>query len=51
VTAPGQLTVSEDQTWRVGAVVSGKIDDLTARIGDLVRAGQVIGRPSGSFST
>lgn len=44
VTAPGQLTVNEDQTWRVGAVVGGKIDDLTVRLGDLVRAGQVIGR-------
>ena len=43
VTAPGQLTVSEDQTWRVGAVVSGKVDDLTARVGDFIRAGQVIG--------
>ena len=43
VTAPGQLTVNEDQTWRVGAVVSGKIDNLTIRVGDLVRAGQVIG--------
>jgi cobalt-zinc-cadmium efflux system membrane fusion protein len=44
VTAPGQLTISEDQTWRVGAVVSGKIDDLTARVGDFLRAGQIVGR-------
>ena len=44
MTAPGQLTVSEDLTWRVGAVVSGKVDDLTARVGDFVRAGQIIGR-------
>jgi len=44
VTAPGQLTVSEDRTWRVGAVVSGKVDDLTANVGDLVKAGQIIGR-------
>jgi membrane fusion protein, heavy metal efflux system len=44
LTAPGQLAVNEDQTWRVGAVVSGKIDDLTARVGDFVRAGQVMGR-------
>ena len=44
LTAPGQLTVNEDQTWRVGAVASGKIDDLTARVGDSVRAGQVLGR-------
>lgn len=44
LTAPGQLTINEDQTFRVGAVVSGKIDDLTIRVGDLVRTGQVIGR-------
>lgn len=44
LTAPGQLTVNEDQTWRIGAVVSGKVDELTARVGDSVRAGQVIGR-------
>jgi cobalt-zinc-cadmium efflux system membrane fusion protein len=44
VTALGQLTVNEDQTWRVGAVASGKVGDLTARVGDFVRDGQVIGR-------
>ncbi|MBC8168011.1 MAG: efflux RND transporter periplasmic adaptor subunit [Bryobacteraceae bacterium] len=44
VSAPGQMTVNEDKTWRVGAVVSGKIDNLTARVGDLVREGQVLGR-------
>ncbi|HYM37082.1 MAG TPA: efflux RND transporter periplasmic adaptor subunit, partial [Nitrospiraceae bacterium] len=44
VTAPGQLTVSEDQTWRVGAVVAGKVDALTVKVGDFVKAGQIIGR-------
>ena len=44
LTAPGQLTINEDQTFRVGAVVSGKIDDLKRQVGYLVRAGQVIGR-------
>jgi len=44
VTAPGQLTVNEDQTWRVGAVVSGKVDALTAKVGDFVKSGQIIGR-------
>jgi membrane fusion protein, heavy metal efflux system len=44
LTAPGQLSVNEDRTWHVGAVASGKIDQLTARIGDSVRAGQVLGR-------
>ena len=44
VTAPGQLTVSEDLTWRVGAVVSGKVDNLTAKVGDSIGAGQILGR-------
>ena len=43
-TAPGQLTVNEDQTWRIGAIASGKIEDLTVRVGDTVRPGQVLGR-------
>lgn len=44
VTAPGELTVSEDQTWRVGAIVSGKVNELTANVGDMVKAGQIVGR-------
>jgi len=44
LTAAGKLTVNEDQTWRIGAIASGKIEDLTARVGDSVRAGQVVGR-------
>jgi cobalt-zinc-cadmium efflux system membrane fusion protein len=43
LTAPGQITVNEDRTWRVGAIAAGKIDDLTARVGDLVHSGQVLG--------
>ena len=43
VTAPGHLIVSEEQTWRIGAVVSGKVNDLTAKVGDFVKAGQIIG--------
>jgi membrane fusion protein, heavy metal efflux system len=42
--APGHLALNDDRTWRVGAVVSGKIDELTARVGDSVRAAQVLGR-------
>ncbi len=34
LTVPGQLSVNEDKTWHVGAVAGGKIDQLTARIGD-----------------
>ncbi len=44
LTVPGQLTFSEDRTWRVGAVVGGKVDELTAKVGDFIRAGQIVGR-------
>jgi cobalt-zinc-cadmium efflux system membrane fusion protein len=43
VTVPGRLTASGDQTWRVGAIASGRIEDLTVRLGDLVPAGQILG--------
>src|SRR5258706_16205888 len=39
ITASGQLTVNENRTWRVGAIVDGKIEELLANVGDLVRAG------------
>ncbi|HUS07888.1 MAG TPA: efflux RND transporter periplasmic adaptor subunit [Bryobacteraceae bacterium] len=44
LTAPGKLAVNDDQTWRVGAVAGGKIHELTARVGDFVHAGQIVGR-------
>jgi membrane fusion protein, heavy metal efflux system len=44
LTAPGQLAVNEDRTWRVGAIASGKVDELTVRVGDSVRAEQILGR-------
>jgi cobalt-zinc-cadmium efflux system membrane fusion protein len=44
VTIPGRLTVSEDQTWRVGAIASGRIENISARVGDSVSAGQILGR-------
>src|SRR6266567_3380903 len=44
VTIPGRLTFSEDLTWRVGAIASGRIDNISARVGDSVDAGQVLGR-------
>ena len=44
LTAPGQLTFSQDRTWRVGAIAGGKIDELTVQVGDIVRAGQIVGR-------
>jgi cobalt-zinc-cadmium efflux system membrane fusion protein len=44
VVAPGQLMVNEDRTWRVGAIASGKIDGLFVKLGDSVRAGQILAR-------
>lgn len=44
VVVPGQLMVNEDRTWRVGAIAPGKIDDLFVKVGDSVRAGQVLAR-------
>lgn len=44
LSAPGQLAVNEDRTWRVGAIANGKVEELTARVGDSVRAEQILGR-------
>jgi multidrug efflux pump subunit AcrA (membrane-fusion protein) len=41
---PGRLSISEDQTWHVGAIASGRVDEVTVRLGDSVRAGQILGR-------
>ena len=44
LTVPGRLTISEDQTWHVGAIAGGRVDDVSVRLGDTVRAGQILGR-------
>jgi membrane fusion protein, heavy metal efflux system len=41
---PGRLTFSEDRTWHVGAIASGRIEAISARVGDSVTAGQILGR-------
>ncbi len=41
---PGQLTISEDRTWRVGSIAAGKVESVAARLGDFVRSGQVLAR-------
>jgi membrane fusion protein, heavy metal efflux system len=43
LTIPGRLVVNEDQTWHVGAVASGRIENISARVGDFVMAGQILG--------
>lgn len=46
VTAPiiatGLLELNENQTWKVGALIAGKIMSVPVHRGDFVRAGQVI---------
>jgi len=42
ITATGQITYNEDQSWSIGAVVDGRIVSMTAKVGDPVRAGQVL---------
>ena len=44
LTIPGHITFNEDQTWHVGAIASGRVDDISARIGDIVSADQILGR-------
>lgn len=44
LTIPGRLTFCEDQTWHVGAIANGKIENISARVGDSVKANQILGR-------
>jgi len=43
LTVPGRLTFSEDRTWRVGAIATGRVEDLRVVLGDPVRADQLLG--------
>ena len=43
LTVPGRLTFSEDRTWRVGAIATGRVEDLQVVLGDSVRADQLLG--------
>jgi cobalt-zinc-cadmium efflux system membrane fusion protein len=43
LTVPGRLIFSEDRTWRVGAIATGRIEDLRVAMGDSVRADQLLG--------
>ncbi|MCU1339362.1 MAG: family efflux transporter, subunit [Bryobacterales bacterium] len=44
LTVPGRLTINEDKTWRVGAIASGRVNEVSAHLGDAVRPGQILGR-------
>jgi len=38
------LTSKRDRNLRVGAIADGKIDDIPAKVGDSVKAGQILAR-------
>lgn len=42
VSATGQLQLNEDRTWKVGAVIEGRIVSMPVKLGDSVRSGQVL---------
>lgn len=43
LTVPGRLTFSEDRTWHVGAIATGRVEDLRVALGDSVHADQLLG--------
>ncbi len=42
VRANGQFAMNEDRTWHVGTLTEGKVEKLVAKVGDEVKAGQVL---------
>jgi cobalt-zinc-cadmium efflux system membrane fusion protein len=44
ISATGQLTVNEDQTWSVGSLHEGRIVSVAVKVGDTVKKGQVLAR-------
>lgn len=44
ISATGQLTVNEDQTFMVGALLDGRVVSVAAKVGDRVQSGQVMAR-------
>jgi cobalt-zinc-cadmium efflux system membrane fusion protein len=44
ILAPGRITVNEQRTWSVGALVGGRVTSVSANVGDIVREGTVLAR-------
>lgn len=42
ILATGQLQLNEDKTWKVGAVIEGRLVSVPVHLGDTVKAGQVV---------
>lgn len=42
IVASGQIQLNQDRTWRVGAIVAGKMVEVPVRLGDEVKAGAIV---------
>jgi cobalt-zinc-cadmium efflux system membrane fusion protein len=42
--APGEIILSDNGTWRVGVLTSGRVERVYANLGDLVQEGQTLAR-------
>ena len=42
ISATGQLQLNEDRTWKVGTVTEGRIVSVPVRLGESIKAGQVV---------
>jgi len=42
--APGRLVLPDNASWRVGVLVEGRMESVSANLGDFVRKGQVLAR-------
>jgi cobalt-zinc-cadmium efflux system membrane fusion protein len=44
VTATGTLSVNDDRTWHVSSYMLGSVTEVDAKVGDMVRSGEVLAR-------
>ena len=42
ISAPGQLVFDEDRSWSTGSVADGRVAGVNAKLGDEVKAGQIL---------
>lgn len=42
ISAPGQLVFDEERTWTTGAITDGRVVSVRVKLGDSVKAGQVL---------
>ncbi|MBM3737802.1 MAG: efflux RND transporter periplasmic adaptor subunit [Acidobacteria bacterium] len=44
IRAPGRIVLNDARTWRVGAVVDGRVMEAPVQLGDSVKRGQILAR-------